>query len=52
MIILSYYYKLTPLNILLLEKLIVPRLLNKLPPFYGNQRLIVVFTAAHHWVFF
>jgi len=41
--------KLTSCNRALLEKLTVTQLAKKVPAFYGNRRLITVFTRARHW---
>ena len=37
-----------PWNLYLLEKLIVPHLVRKLPPLYGTRRVITVVTKARH----
>jgi len=39
----------TPLRIVLLEKLIVTELTKKLPMFYETPRFIIVFTEICHW---
>jgi hypothetical protein len=41
-------YSLTPYNTFLLQKLIVAKMFNKLPIFYGVRRFITVFTTARH----
>jgi hypothetical protein len=41
--------KLTEGRIVLLEKLVVTQLVNKLTVFYETRRFITVFTKAHHW---
>lgn len=40
---------LTPFSSVLLEKLIVPQIVNKLPAVYGTPKSITVFTEAHDW---
>jgi len=42
--------KVTTWNKILLEKLIVTQLVEKLPASYGSRRFITVFTTAHHWL--
>jgi len=39
---------LTPMSMVLLEKLIGSQLIQKLPAFYGTQRFITAFTRARH----
>jgi hypothetical protein len=42
----KYYYLLTPWCRILFEKLIVTELVKNIPPSYGTQRFITVFTKA------
>jgi hypothetical protein len=39
---------LPPSSTVLLKKLVVTQLVEKIPTFYGNQRFIIVFTRACH----
>jgi len=43
-------HSLAPYSRVLLEKLIVTKLVKKIPTFYGSKRFIIMFTRAYHWL--
>jgi len=44
----TYNYSLTPKNRVFLEKLIVPRPVERYPAFYVTKMFITMLTTAHH----